>query len=335
MQVAEDSPLQELALYTSPLHACLVAELAGTFFAVSAGGLALATRAAPPSITAGAMVVSMMYAVGNISGGHFNPAVTFAVALGGRNRCQWKDGLCYVAMQTLAALISGLLVTYVHVSGQLSGHRLGLGPLAPYRWPAACAAEAVFTLLLAYIFLSVATTRRPFPGAGPPPSKNYHFALAVGAAMVTAGFAVGHISGGMVNPALALSLSLESIVTPHGHDQGSATLSNATMAAGNGTLSNATNISMLSTAAFTSSLGVNTSFSTVEDISYQLYDHVHIPALGNDVLLYWLSEFGGAFVASLLFLFTHPHEYRKPRATLSESASLTSGPYFSYNTEAA
>jgi len=103
-------------IVTAPsLAARLGAELFGTFFLVLAGlGVALyaATNFASIGGGGGALAVALAFglavaagvaAVGHVSGGHFNPAVTFGAALGGRT--PWRDVLPY----WLAQLVGGAL----------------------------------------------------------------------------------------------------------------------------------------------------------------------------------------------------------------------------------
>lgn len=99
----------------------------------------------------------MIYALGKISGGHFNPAVTLAVVLSGRNICSAADGLLYAAVQLLGGLAAGLLVAVFHMHGAFAD--LSFTPLPLKPWPAYSIvtvgiAEGVFTFVLAYVALA-------------------------------------------------------------------------------------------------------------------------------------------------------------------------------------
>lgn len=97
------------------MHKQAFAELLGTFVlvlfgtgvAVFTGGFAQ-TNALYTALAFGLSVVLMGYAVGHVSGGHFNPAVSFAMFLG--KRLDTKSLLVYVASQLLGALLASLLL---------------------------------------------------------------------------------------------------------------------------------------------------------------------------------------------------------------------------------
>jgi aquaporin Z len=101
----------------------LVAELLGTFVLVL-GGCGTAILAAGiaevgvgllgVSLAFGLTVVAMAYAVGHVSGGHFNPAVTLGVVAGGRFPA--KDALPYIAVQVVGA-IAAAAVLYAIANG--------------------------------------------------------------------------------------------------------------------------------------------------------------------------------------------------------------------------
>src|SRR6185312_16451 len=119
------------------------------------------------------------------SGGHFNPAVSTAVFL--RGRMPSTELAPYVVTKCVAAVIAGLLVRYV---GGSEAHT-----------PVASAgkmlvAEFMFTFALVWVVLHVATARGT--------DGNSFYGLAIGFTVVAGAFAVGGISGGAFNPAIAL-----------------------------------------------------------------------------------------------------------------------------------
>lgn len=92
----------------------LSAELFGTFWLVFGGcGSAIFAAAFPDvgigllgvSFAFGLTVLTMAYAVGGISGGHFNPAVSLGLAVAGK--FGWKDFVPYVAAQVVGAVLAG------------------------------------------------------------------------------------------------------------------------------------------------------------------------------------------------------------------------------------
>ncbi len=115
----------------------------------------------------GLAVLTMAYAVGHISGGHFNPAVTLGLASGGR--FAWKDTPAYVVTQ-VAGAVAAAAVLYVVASGQEgfsaseSGFATnGYADRSPggYSLLAALVIEIVLTAVFLYVILGVTDTRAP------------------------------------------------------------------------------------------------------------------------------------------------------------------------------
>merc|ERR1719284_1828896 len=73
----------------------------------------------------------------------------------------------------------------------------GLGPVGDYGWFAAAVAEIVFTFVLCYVVLCVATTEKGL--------SNY-FGLAIGMCVIVGGYAIGAVSGGSLNPAVSIAI---------------------------------------------------------------------------------------------------------------------------------
>lgn len=179
------------------MHKALVEGL-GTFFLVLVIGLSViapgAGAMAPLAIGAALMV--LVYAGGPISGAHYNPAVTLAATLAGK--CEWKDTGSYMIAQVIGAVLASAYV------GLLKPDSLSV-PMQPAILPALLA-ELAFTFLLAYVVLNVTTTKK---SAG-----NSYFGLAIGFTVMAAAYAVGNISGGAFNPAVAVGVTLMNLVTP-------------------------------------------------------------------------------------------------------------------------
>lgn len=119
------------------------------------------------SLAFGLTVLTMAYAVGHVSGGHFNPAVTIGAALAGR--FAWKDTAGYIATQVVAA-ITAAAVLFVVASGAEgfsateSGFATnGFGDRSPggYSLVAALVIEIVLTAVFLYVILGVTDTRAP------------------------------------------------------------------------------------------------------------------------------------------------------------------------------
>jgi aquaporin Z len=136
----------------------------------------------------------MVYAGGHVSGGHYNPAVTLGVFL--RGRCAGADVVPYWVAQIVGGALAALVV------GLLRGMPVE-APLEPAFVPA-LVAELLFTFALVYVVLNTATARST--------EGNSYFGLAIGLTVMTGAFAVGDISGGAFNPAVAVAISQMGLV---------------------------------------------------------------------------------------------------------------------------
>jgi aquaporin Z len=164
-------------------------ELIGTFiflFTIAASVLTASTLA---PLAIGAALMVMIYAGGHISGGHYNPAVTLAALV--RGRIGLVDAIGYWIAQLVGGLLGMTLARWVIHPAQvhtltLSGHLL----------LAAFIAELLFTFALCYVVLNVATSKDH--------PNNSFYGLGIGFTVVTGAIAVGAISGGVFNPAVAI-----------------------------------------------------------------------------------------------------------------------------------
>ncbi|MGO4439523.1 aquaporin Z [Rhizobium sp. RAF56] len=152
----------------------LIAEFIGTFWLVFGGcGSAVLAAAFPGlgigfvgvALAFGLTVLTMAYAVGGISGGHFNPAVTVGVAVAGR--FPMKNVAPYVITQVVAA-VAAAAVLYLVASGkadfQLGGFAAnGFGEHSPggYSLLSALVIEVVLTLFFLLIILGSTSARVP------------------------------------------------------------------------------------------------------------------------------------------------------------------------------
>jgi len=155
--------------------------------------------------SAAAALLSIMCALATVSGGHFNPAVTLAVTLSGRGKCLARDGRYYVLAQFLAAVVAGLFLNYVHTHGPTSKETFGLLlEHGSHAWFQSCIVEVLFTFVLAYVVLTVATSE-----AHTSSWPSFYFAFAIAFTVAGAAYAAGRISGGYLNPAVVLGLAIE------------------------------------------------------------------------------------------------------------------------------
>lgn len=170
-----------------PLDRKLVVEFIGMFLFVFTVGMA--TNKAGAGVLAplaiGSVLMVMVFAGGHVSGAHFNPAVSTAVFV--RGRMTSTEYGAYVVTQVVAAVIAGLVVRAVgghesHAQVASAGKML--------------VAEFIFTFALAWVVLNVATARGTL--------GNSFYGLAIGFTVVAGAYAVGGISGGVFNPAIAI-----------------------------------------------------------------------------------------------------------------------------------
>jgi aquaporin Z len=166
-----------------------ITEFIGTFFLVFTVGVTVLTKTPLAPVAIGAILMVMVYAGGHISGAHYNPAVTLAVLL--RGRISQADAVAYWIAQLAGGVIAALTASYVLEPGSVPA----LSPSGRELW-VALLAEALFTFALAYVVLNVATSR-DHPG-------NSFYGLAIGFTVMAGAFAVGGISGGAFNPAVAV-----------------------------------------------------------------------------------------------------------------------------------
>ena len=174
----------------------LIVEFIGTFFLVFTVGMVVlepgAGSLAPLAIASALMV--MVYAGGHISGGHYNPAVTLAVTLRGKATATELAG--YWVAQLLAAVIAALAVGALKESAPL------IATVAPTGQT--LLAEFLFTFALCFVVLNVATTRGT--------EGNSYYGLAIGFTVLVGAYAVGSISGGAFNPAVAVGMVVLGLV---------------------------------------------------------------------------------------------------------------------------
>jgi MIP family channel proteins len=137
------------------------------------------------AITFGLVIMAMIYAVGHISGAHFNPAVTFAFSLS--RHFPWSRAGAYWLAQlagalTAAAILRGSLGNLAHVGATLPSGSQGQS----FLW------ELVLTFFLMFVIMAVATDTRAVGEAA---------AIAVGGTVGLDAMFGGPISGASMNPA--------------------------------------------------------------------------------------------------------------------------------------
>ena len=184
-----------------PLARLLAAEFVGTFALVFAGAGAIMVDAKTHAlghvgvaISFGLVIMAMIYAVGHISGAHFNPAVSFAFAIS--RHFPWPRLAGYWTAQLLgalaaAAILRGSLGNLAH-----TGATLPSGSQAQsFLW------EFVLTFFLMFVIMAVATDTRAVGEAA---------AIAIGGTVGLDAMFGGPISGASMNPARSFGPALVS-----------------------------------------------------------------------------------------------------------------------------
>jgi aquaporin Z len=182
----------------------MVAEFAGTFWIVL-GGCGTAVLAGEYgflgiALAFGLTVVTMAYAVGHISGGHFNPAVTFGLWLG--RRFPGKDVALYMVAQVVGAIAAAAVL--LAIANGLDGFSAadsglgsnGYGDHSPggYGLVAGLVAEFVLTQVFVFVIMCATDDRAP-KGLAP---------LAIGLALALIHLVCIPVTGTSVNPARSI-----------------------------------------------------------------------------------------------------------------------------------
>src|SRR3954465_12395185 len=169
-----------------PIERKLAVEFVGTFFLVFTIGMAVATAGALAPLAIGAVLMVMVFAGGHVSGAHYNPAVSTAVLL--RGKMTRAEYAAYIVVQLLAAVVAAAVVVVLGYDADRTAALAGAGKML--------VAEFLFTFALAYVVLNVATAKGP--------EGNSFYGLAIGFTVAAGAFAVGSVSGGAFNPAVAI-----------------------------------------------------------------------------------------------------------------------------------
>jgi len=180
----------------------LAAEFFGTFTLVFAGTGAIvindvshgAVTHVGIALTFGLVVLALIYALGDVSGAHFNPAITFGFWAAGR--LPVKSLPAFVAGQCAGALLASVLLRFLFPS------HLGLGATHP-AGPAmqSFVLETLLTWFLMLVVLSVSTGAK---------EKGITAGIAVGAVIALEALFAGPICGASMNPARSLAPAVAS-----------------------------------------------------------------------------------------------------------------------------
>jgi aquaporin Z len=181
----------------------LAAEAMGTFALVFAGTGAVVIDEVIPgsvthvgvSLTFGLIVLAMIYAVGDVSGAHLNPAVTLGFYAARRFDGYRVPG--YIASQCAGAILASLVLRLVFPTNSTLGATFPAGAVIQ-----SIALEFILTWLLMFVILTVSTGSK---------EKGILAGVAVGSVIALEALFAGPISGASMNPARSLAPALVSL----------------------------------------------------------------------------------------------------------------------------
>jgi len=177
----------------------LVSEFLGTFILVLTVGLNVLGNSPAGAFSIAASLMCMIYALGDVSGANFNPAVTLAILCSKMTDMTPKKAGLYMVVQIAGAIVAAFTYSLIY-----SGHTFALGPQPGYKWGQVAVAEIIFTFVLCYVVLCTAVS--------PKTKSTSMFGLAIGSCVTVGGFAIGSISGGSLNPAVSVGIASSQIM---------------------------------------------------------------------------------------------------------------------------
>ncbi|AIO01136.1 aquaporin-like protein [Leishmania panamensis] len=151
-------------------------------------------------IAGGLMLCVLIFTFGYISGGHFNPAVTFAVVM--IRGIRVEEAMSYWVAQVVGALIGAGLSILVNGTARHFPAPQVAQNTAEHIF-SAFIAEAVFTMLLVTVVLHVVYSQQ---------HRNDYYGLAIGMCFLASQYAIGGVSGGAFNPAVATGLQVAKFI---------------------------------------------------------------------------------------------------------------------------
>jgi aquaporin NIP len=180
----------------------LFAEFLGTFTLVFAGTGAMVINHisggvighAGVALTFGLVVLALINTYGDVSGAHFNPAVTTAFAFTGS--FAWSDVPRYITAQTLGAISASVVLRILFPTEDTLGATLPAGP-----WWQSFVLEVLLTFFLMITILSISTGSR---------EKGITAGITIGALIGLEAMFAGPICGASMNPARSLGPALVS-----------------------------------------------------------------------------------------------------------------------------
>jgi len=146
------------------------------------------------SITFGLIVMAMIYALGDISGAHFNPAVTVAFAIG--KKFPVKEIVPYFISQAIGAFVASIILRFLFPMNKILGTTLPAGlPMQSF------VLELILTFILMFVIIHVATGSK---------EQGMFAGLAIGSVVLLEAMFGGPVSGASMNPIRSLAPALVS-----------------------------------------------------------------------------------------------------------------------------
>jgi aquaporin Z len=178
----------------------LTSEFIGTFILVLTVGLNVLGKSPAGAFSIAASLMCMIYALGNVSGANFNPAVSLAIFL---SKLDPKFDATVMVQYMVAQILGGITAAFAY-AGIHHGKTFPLGPGNGYGWPHVAVAEIVFTFVLCLVVLGAAVSDKT--------KTEQLFGFAIGSCVTVGGFAIGSISGGSLNPAVSFGIAASQIM---------------------------------------------------------------------------------------------------------------------------
>merc|ERR1719331_2462383 len=181
-----------------------VSEFLGTYILVLTVGLNVMGKSPAGAFSIAASLMCMIYALGDVSGAKFNPAVSLAVYISKIQDGEASDHPISRTVTEMAAQIAGGIAAAFTYAGIYGGKAFPLAPGAGYTIGQALTAETLFTFVLCLTVLCAAVHCKDGENKKGP---TMFFGLAIGACVTCGGNAIGAVSGGSLNPAVSIGLA--------------------------------------------------------------------------------------------------------------------------------
>jgi aquaporin Z len=146
------------------------------------------------AMTFGLIVLAMIYALGDVSGAHFNPAVTIGFTVA--KRIKIRDAVFYIMAQVIGAFVASIALKILFPQNQTLGTTLPAGTDMQ-----SFLLEIILTFFLFFVIISVSTGAK---------EKGISAGIAIGATVGLEAMFAGKISGASMNPARSLAPAIVS-----------------------------------------------------------------------------------------------------------------------------